>query len=89
MSSPEQDEDDDLTPYANFDWKVDYPESNVLELPVLQFGKQIMLKSYRYPPKNYRKGVVFYMHGYGSYANQNAMLAKCLSEHDYEVFAID
>ena len=47
------------------------------------------MKAYRYPPKEYRKAVVFYIHGYGSYANQNGMLAKVLSQHNYEVFALD
>lgn len=54
-----------------------------------QYGETIKLKAYRYPPKEYRKAVVFYIHGYGSYANQNGMLAKCLAEHNYEVFALD
>ena len=56
---------------------------------MIQFGKQIKLKAYRYPPKDYRKGVVFYVHGYGSYANVNGMLARCLAENNYEVFAMD
>ena len=79
----------DQKPFEYFDWKVQYAEEDVLELPVDHYGKTIMLKAYRFPPKEYRKGVVFYIHGYGSYANQNGMLAKCLAEHNYEVFAID
>ena len=68
---------------------MNYAEEDVLELPVEQYGKQIKLKAYRYPPKEYRKAVVFYIHGYGSYANQNGMLAKCLAQNNYEVFALD
>ena len=58
-------------------------------MPVEQYGKQIKLKAYRYPPKEYRKAVVFYIHGYGSYANRNGAFAKVLSQHNYEVFALD
>ena len=76
-------------PFENFDYKENYAEEDILELIVEQFGKPVKLKSYRYPPKEYRKGVVFYIHGYGSYANANGMLAKCLAEHNYEVFALD
>ena len=47
------------------------------------------MKAYRYPPKEYRKAVVFYLHGWGSYANQNAALSKVLAAKNYEVFAID
>lgn len=59
---------------------IPWKEENVLELPVLQFGKEINLKAYRYPPKNYRKAVVFYIHGYGSYATANGGLAKLLAD---------
>jgi pimeloyl-ACP methyl ester carboxylesterase len=76
-------------PFPNFDPRARFPESDVLELPVVQKGKELLLRSYRYPPKNYRKAVVFYIHGYGSYANQNGQLAKYLAEFDFEIFAID
>lgn len=54
-----------------------------------QYGKTFSLKSYRWPPKSYRKAVVFYIHGYGSFAQHNAVYAKYLSEANYDVFAID
>ena len=73
----------------DFNWKEKYAEEDVLELPVIQYGKEIKLKAYRYPPKVYRKAVVFYIHGYGSYANANASLAKVLAAKNYEVFALD
>ena len=76
-------------PFSDYKYKTRFTESDVLELPVLQKGKELMLRSYRYPPKNYRKAIVFYIHGYGSYANQNGAIAKYLSEFDFETFAID
>lgn len=47
------------------------------------------MRAYRYPPKNQRKAVIFYLHGYGSYAQANGSLAKYLADFDFEVFAID
>ena len=73
----------------DYNWRDNYAEEDVLELPVIQYGKEIKLKAYRYPPKEYRKAVVFYIHGYGSYANQNGALAKVLAAKNYEVFALD
>lgn len=73
----------------DFDYNHKFTEEDVLDLPVLQFGKVIRLKAYRYPPKNYRKAVIFYIHGYGSYAQATGALAKYLADFDFEVFAID
>lgn len=69
-----------------------FPEENVLDLTVFQFGKPIKLKSYRYPVPvgKQRRGVIFYIHGYGAYANRDAGIAKELAEKgNFEVFAID
>lgn len=52
-----------------------FPEEFVVDLTVFQFGKPIKLKSYRYPAVGERKGVVFFLHGYGTYANHDADLA--------------
>ena len=83
-------ERDLMTPYPDFDWqKAVYPESNVVDLPVEQNGKTIHLKAYRWPPKNERKAVVFYIHGYGSFVNHNAVYGKYLAEDDFEVFGVD
>lgn len=62
--------------FEDFDWKHEYAEKDVLDLPVEHFGTTIKLRAYRYPPKQYRKGVVFFIHGYGSFAQSNAILAK-------------
>ena len=89
------DEDDDpkndpMVPYPDFNWKTTvYPESNVVDLAVQQYGKTIQLSTYRWAPKNERKGVVFYIHGYGSFANHNAVYGKYLAQADYEVFSVD
>lgn len=73
----------------NYSYNHEFKEQDVLDLPVVQFGTEVHLKAYRYPPKNYRKAVVFYLHGYGTYANSNGALAKYLADYDFEVFAID
>jgi hypothetical protein len=73
----------------DFSYEHKFKEEDVLDLPVLQFGKEIHLKAYRYPPKTYRKAVVFYIHGYGSFAQANGCIAKYLADYEFEVFAID
>ena len=77
------------TPFPDFDWKVQYPEEDVVDLPVEQYGETIHLKSYRWPAVGEKKAVVFYIHGYGSFASHNAVYAKYLAEAGYEVFAMD
>ena len=72
---------------TNFTWKHSFSE--IWELPVTQFGKEIKLKAYRFPPKHHRKAVIFYIHGYGSYIQKNACLSKYLADYDFEIFAID
>jgi hypothetical protein len=46
-----------------------FPEQNVINLPVISFGDKVNLMAYRYPvPQGIeRKGVVFYIHGYGCF----------------------
>jgi len=78
----------------NEDFPIDFkfPEQNVLDLSVFQFGKPIKLKAYRYPVPvgKQRRGVVFYIHGYGAYANRDVNIAKEFAEKGhFEVFAID
>jgi hypothetical protein len=37
-----------------------------------------------------RKGVVFYIHGYGCFVQHDAIISDLLNKHgDFEVFAID
>ena len=62
--------------------KIIFPEQDVVDLTVYQFKKPIKLKSYRFSVTINQKprGIVFYIHGYGSYANADACLAKELAE---------
>ncbi len=69
-----------------------YPQEDVLDLEVMQFGQPIKLKNYRYPiPEGQtRRGVVFYLHGYGGYSNMDAEVAQVLTKKGlFEVYAID
>ena len=69
-----------------------FPEEFVVDLTVYQFGKPVKLKSYRYPVPEVeeRKGIAFFIHGFGSYANHDADLVKNIVEKGkFEVFAID
>ena len=48
---------------------IPWVEMDPLKLRVEQDGEEITLMTYRYPvaPGTKRKGIVFYVHGYGSY----------------------
>jgi alpha-beta hydrolase superfamily lysophospholipase len=57
---------------------------------VLQDGEEIMLMTYRYPvDPSVRKGVIFHIHGFGSYCERYAFIAKMWAEAGYEVIALD
>ena len=47
--------------------------------------------SYRYPcPEGVdRKGIVFYVHGWGGYSERSAYIFKVFAENGYEVIAYD
>jgi alpha-beta hydrolase superfamily lysophospholipase len=47
--------------------------------------------TYRYPvPEDTeRKGIIFYVHGFGSYCERYAFQAKTFAEAGYEVIAMD
>ena len=66
-----------------------FPQEHVVDLTVTQFGEPIKLKSYYFPCQDTREGVVFYIHGYGSYANNEATVCEALAKRGYDVFAID
>lgn len=50
-----------------------------------------MLQTYRYPVPNgvQRKGIVFYIHGFGAYSEHTAFIFKAFAEKGYEAFAMD
>jgi alpha-beta hydrolase superfamily lysophospholipase len=67
-----------------------WPEEDILRLRVMQDGEEIMLQTYRYPvDPSFRKGVIFYIHGFGSYCERYAFQAKMWAEAGYEVIAMD
>jgi alpha-beta hydrolase superfamily lysophospholipase len=71
--------------------QVPWPETDPLSLKVTQDGEEISLMTYRYPVpegKN-RKGVIFYIHGFGAYCEHNANQFKIFSDRGYECYALD
>ena len=80
-----------LPPYDGFEWRgLLWPEVGNLDLTVMEGSKEIKLMNYRWAPtEGERKGVIFLIHGYGSCAPQNAILAKYMAQEGYEVHAID
>jgi alpha-beta hydrolase superfamily lysophospholipase len=53
--------------------QVPWPEIDGLKLRVEQDGEEITLMTYRYPvDPDVRKGVIFYVHGFGSYCERYA-----------------
>jgi alpha-beta hydrolase superfamily lysophospholipase len=70
--------------------QVPWPERDTLKLRVVQDGEEIMLMTYRYPvDPSVRKGVIFHIHGFGSYCERYAFMAKMWAEAGYEVIAFD
>lgn len=70
---------------------VPWPETDVLKLRVEQDDEEIPLMTYRYPVQagTDRKGVIFYIHGYGSYCERYAFQGRAFAEAGYEVIAMD
>ena len=54
-----------------------WPETDFLKLRVYQDDEEVTLMTYRYPvPQGVeRKGIVFYLHGFGSYCERYAFQA--------------
>ena len=70
-----------------------YPEANPMSLRVYSQmqGRYIWLANYRYPAvdqKN-RKGIIYFVHGYGEYVGRYAYFAKYFAEAGYDVMGID
>lgn len=65
---------------------------DVLDLKVTQYQHEIKLMTYRYPlPSSTvtRKGLVFFIHGYGGYCMRTGFWFKLMAEAGYEVYALD
>lgn len=71
--------------------QVEWPEVDPLKLRAEQDGEDIILMTYRYPvpADRPRKGVAFYIHGFGAYCEHSAFIFKHIAEAGYEVFALD
>ena len=52
-------------------------------------GDVAKLFNYRYPVPKGRKGIVFFVHGYGGQNTHRASLAKMFAEQGYEMCGID
>ena len=81
-----------MDPLEGFDWEKErFPEQDVVSLPVKQYGRTIHLKSYRYPVPagTTKKGVIFCVHGYGSWSEAAIASYKFFAEAGFEVFASD
>jgi alpha-beta hydrolase superfamily lysophospholipase len=78
---------------TEFNFDLAYPEKNILDLQVTdQEGKPCLLQTYRYPvdtTKVERKGIVFYLHGYGSHSGSSAFYTKYFADEGYEVYTMD
>ena len=69
-----------------------FPELDPLDLRVKQGNKEIKLMTYRYPPSaNFKesKGIIFYLHAYGTYGEKCAFFFKNLAHSGYDCFALD
>jgi len=71
--------------------RLKYPEEQVIDLLVQEGDDLIQLHTYHYPSqsKEGRQGVVFYLHGYGTYAGNTAYFFKAFAEEGFDVFCYD
>ena len=69
-----------------------WPEINPLNLVVTKKdGTLLKLQTYRYPvPESQkRKGILFYIHGFGGYCERTAYIYKTIAASGYECLAFD
>lgn len=95
------DHNNEKKPFSQEDYVVGlydkYPISPFVEIKTQQFGKPITLMTYKYPgyynslysPERKIKGVVYLAHGLYEYSDLTAYMAKQLSNHGYDVIAMD
>lgn len=91
LSVTESEDLGSLEPLEDFNWDQNFPEYDVVDLPVQQYGRTIHLKSKRYPVAvdTPLKAVIFTIHGYGSWSEATIASYKHFAEAGYEVFAAD
>ncbi len=68
-----------------------WPEVDPLKLRSTQDDEEITLMTYRYPVPmgKERKGIIFYIHGFGSYCERYAYLAQAFADAGYEMIGMD
>jgi hypothetical protein len=84
----------DSDEFLNFKHKyIDYtsthfPEVNPVEL--VSADKRFRLANYRYPAAvaKERKGIIFFIHGYGEYVKRYAYFGKVFAENGYDFVGI-
>jgi len=70
--------------------RVPWPQEDLFDYRVTQGKAQIKLHSYFYPCQtDQRRGVLFYIHGHGTYAGRFAYFFKLFAEAGFDVFAVD
>lgn len=67
-----------------------FPEINPIDFKVKSKGKEVKIANYRYPSANKdKKGLVYYMHGYGDYCARYAYFAKEFAMNGYDFIGMD
>jgi pimeloyl-ACP methyl ester carboxylesterase len=67
---------------------VSFPEVNPFEL--VSSDKRFRLANYRYPSvAKERKGIIYFIHGYGEYVRRYAYFGEIFAEHGYDFVGID
>jgi alpha-beta hydrolase superfamily lysophospholipase len=56
---------------------------------VIGFGKPVKLASFRFQHSGQKKGVIFFIHGFGSYIVAHANFLMNIAAAGYDIFAID
>lgn len=68
---------------------VAFPEINPVEL--VSADKRFRLANYRYPAtaSKERKGIIYFIHGYGEYVRRYAYFGQVFAENGYDFVGID
>jgi acylglycerol lipase len=63
---------------------------NPIELKSKSGNKEYKLENYRYPSQTGdRKGIIYFIHGFGDYCGRYAYFAKQFAEHGYDFVGFD
>jgi len=67
-----------------------FPEINPIEINSKSGNKEYKLANYRYPCQaGERKGIVYFVHGFGDYCARYAYFAKTFAEQGYDFVGMD